>query len=171
MNAKEKQNVIIKNNIKTILKDKGFKNKGNNYRKEENEFYKVITLQNFSWNSSDDVEFCFNFGILVKDVVLPFELPENFGVQYCHVQVRESSFLPESRCKGQFRDRGCYNIKDNTDEKEFANLIEEDFKKYILNDFDSLKTLDDCLKRFGNMIFWGEKINQAVREYQVLQRD
>jgi hypothetical protein len=68
MNAKEKQNIIIKNIIKPLLKERGYKNKGNNYSKEESDFFKVIALQNFSWNSRDDVEFCFNFGVLVKDI-------------------------------------------------------------------------------------------------------
>jgi hypothetical protein len=166
MNAKEKQNMIIKNIIKPLLKQQGYKNKGNNYRKEEEQFYKVITLQNFSWNSSDDVEFCFNFGILVKDIDLPFKLPENFGAQHCHIQLREGCFLPDFREKGQFRNRGYYNIKSDTYEIGFANVIEEDFRKYILVDFDNLKTLDDCFKRFGNITFWGEQIRRAIGKYQ-----
>jgi len=139
MNAKEKQNIIVKNIIKPFLKERGYKNKGNNYFKEESEFFKVITMQNFSWNNSDDVEFCFNFGILVKDIGISCETPVNLGAQHCHLQLRESDFLPQSRDKGKYRERRQYNIKSETDENEFGKLIEEDFELFILMDFDSIK--------------------------------
>jgi hypothetical protein len=160
MNAKEKQNLIIKNIVKPMLKEKGYKNKGNNYSKEESEFFKIITLQNFSWNSKDDVEFCFNFGILIKNIIN--EDLVNVGVQHCQIQVRESAFLPQTRDTGKYRERRQYNIKSETDENEFGKLIEEDFELYILKDFDSIKTLDDCLDKFGNIPFWGERIKMII---------
>jgi hypothetical protein len=70
------------------------------------------------------------------------------------------------RDKGKYRERGQYNIKSETDENEFGKLMEEDFRLYILKDFDSIKTLEDCLDRFGDIAFWGERIRSLIDKHK-----
>lgn len=44
--------------------------------------------------------------------------------------------------------------------------MKEDIRKGIMRDFDSIKTLDDCLKRFGDIPFWGERIKVVIDKHE-----
>ena len=66
MTAKEKQTLFIKTYLKTTLKTFGYQTSGQTWWKDKGDFYNVINLQNYSWNSKDSVDFRFNIGIALK---------------------------------------------------------------------------------------------------------
>jgi len=51
MTAKEKQAEFIKNYLKPILKDHGYLVSGQTWWKDKGDFFNVINLQSYSWNS------------------------------------------------------------------------------------------------------------------------
>jgi len=59
--AKEKQSSFIKESLKILLKAAGYKTTGDKWWRLNEPFFNVIALQNFSWNSRNSVDFCFNF--------------------------------------------------------------------------------------------------------------
>jgi hypothetical protein len=69
MTAKEKQIKFIKLYLKPILKQNGYQTAGLTWWKDKGEFFNVINLQNYSWNSKDNVDFRFNIGIALKATV------------------------------------------------------------------------------------------------------
>ena len=66
MTAKEKQTEFIKNYLKPTLKKFGYLTSGQTWWKDKGEFFNVVNLQNYSWNSKDSVDFRFNIGIALK---------------------------------------------------------------------------------------------------------
>jgi len=74
MTAKEKQLIIIKTHLKPLLKSYGYATKAQTWWRNQDEFFIIINLQNFSWNSKEDVAFCFNIGIAIKKAM---KNPEN----------------------------------------------------------------------------------------------
>lgn len=57
---------IIKTYLKPTLKQFGYQTSGQTWWKDNGDFFTLINLQNFSWNSKDSVDFCFNIGVAVK---------------------------------------------------------------------------------------------------------
>jgi hypothetical protein len=69
MTAKEKQPVFIKTYLKPTLKLRGYLTKGQTWWRDQGDFFIIINLQNFSFNTKDHVTFCFNIGIALKAVM------------------------------------------------------------------------------------------------------
>ena len=69
MTAKEKQTEFIKSYLNPTLKQFGYQTSGQTWWKDKGDFFNVINLQNYSWNSKDSVDFRFNIGIALKVTV------------------------------------------------------------------------------------------------------
>lgn len=69
MTAKEKQTYFIKTYLKPTLKTFGYQMSGQTWWKDKGDFFTLINLQNFSWNSKDKVDFCFNIGVALKAIM------------------------------------------------------------------------------------------------------
>src|SRR5690606_28661656 len=69
MTAKEKQAEFIKSYLKPTLKQNGYQTSAQTWWKDKGDFFNVINLQNYSWNSKDIVDFRFNIGIALKATV------------------------------------------------------------------------------------------------------
>ncbi|MBZ4033182.1 DUF4304 domain-containing protein [Flavobacterium sp. 17A] len=61
MNAKEKQLEFIKSYLKPTLKNLEYKTSGQTWWKDKGDFYTLINLQNFSWNTKDRVNFLLQY--------------------------------------------------------------------------------------------------------------
>jgi len=69
MNAKEKQIEFIKLHLKPFLKNNDYKTSNQTWWKDRGDFYNVINLQNYSWNTKEEVAFRLNLGIALKATV------------------------------------------------------------------------------------------------------
>ena len=130
--AKEKQSIFIKSYLKPILKQHGYLTSGQTWWRDHGEFYIIINLQNFSWNTQNNVDFCFNIGIALKSQMKDiFKKPTHFNLT---IPIREGSYLPDSRKETIYRKKTGYFINQDTDLDIFINEAKIDFEeKFYLN--------------------------------------
>ena len=163
MNAKEKQIEIITFYLKPTLKRFGYKTSGLNWWKDKGDFFYFINLQNYSFNSKDDVYFCFNIGVTLKATMKDLSKikPNYYDVG---IKLREDSYLTQERLKQEFRNNFGYNINNQTNVADFILEIRNDFENEILPSLEKLNSLKDCLARYENEIFFGEYFKKALIE-------
>jgi len=160
--AKEKQSIFIKEYLKPALKQNGYLIKGQTWWKEEDEFYKIINLQNFSFNTKNDVTFCFNLGIGLKNQMKdPSQKPTYANL---NVHTREDWYLSEPKKEYGYRNETGYILKQNTDIDNFIKELKNDFENDILPKLKKLVTLKDCLELYGDIPFWGNRLKEMVEK-------
>ena len=165
MTAKEKQKNFIKNYLKPTLKQAGFSTQGQNWWKKENGFFKIINLQNYSWNSQDSVDFRFNIGIgLTANVKDPQQKKATH--HDLSIYLDEHYHLPKSRQKHKYLNNQGYSISTSTDLTEFTNALQHDFEHGIIPALYGLKTLEDCLKFYQGAGFFHEQLKRQLEELQ-----
>jgi hypothetical protein len=158
MTAKDKQKEIISKTLKPLMKKWGYKTTGQNWWKINGDFFNVINLQNFSWNSKEQVDFCFNFATgLTKDITGKVKVT----VHNAPTHMREVSLLPETITK--FRDKIGYHLISETNIQEFANEITHDFEIIILPKLDSLNSLENILE-FYKEGFFAENLRKYFKQ-------
>ncbi len=167
MTAKEKQFEVIKSYLKPTLRSWGYKTSGQNWWKEKSDLYIVIKLQNFSWNTKDKVDFCFNTGITFK--AQHEKTQHKFPGQYnLAVHLRSGFFLPENRKTDTFQNGNGYHLSDQTNLDNFIQEMKLDFEEYILPYLEKINTIDDSLAAFGELPFWGENMKRILTESGLL---
>lgn len=156
MTAKEKQLTFIKDSLKELLKNEGYKTSGNKWWKLNGPFFNFIELQNFSWNSQNSVDFCFNFTTgLTSDIKNADKPTIHDGIPY----IRESYFkVTES---DYWKGANGYHIDDKTDLNKFTEPVLNDFKSLIIPKF-SLLTNKESIARFYSDEFWGPRVKQSL---------
>lgn len=156
LTAKEKQIIFIKESLKPLLKEAGYRTYRNRWWKINEPFFNLLELQNFSWNNRNSVNFCFNFTTgFVKDIADLDKPNIHEGILY----IRENYFnIPNN----QFWLKGNgYHIDDKTDLALFTQQITNDFKIMILPKFSQLIT-DDAIRLFYNDDFWGPRVKKRL---------
>ncbi|GAB2980937.1 hypothetical protein GCM10027049_15730 [Mucilaginibacter puniceus] len=164
MLAKEIQLHFIKNYLKPTLKLWGYKTTGQTWWKDKGEFYIIIKLQNFSWNSKNSVDFCFNIGVGVKAASI-VKSPTAYNLD---VYLREGFYLPNEREENLYRNSTGYILVDDIDENNFIHELKIDFEQYILPYLESLQTIKDCLDKYGNVTFWGDNLKKAISKNNII---
>ncbi len=156
MTAKEKQSIFVKNSLKQLLKTEGYKTAGNKWWKINEPFFNFIELQNFSWNSRNSVDFCFNFTTGLKsDIKDPNRPTIHEGIP----MIREGYFKVT---KNDYWTGGNgYHIDNNTDLDKFTEQVLNDFKLLILPKFNLL-TNADAIVSFYSDGFWGPRVKQSL---------
>lgn len=162
MNAKEKQKEFVKVYLKPTLKKSGYRTSGLTWWKDKGNFFNVINLQNYSWNTKDSVDFRFNIGIALK---VNLKDPQKKKVTYYDLTtyIDEGVFLP-NREKRKYGDNQGYSISDKTELSEFIEELKIDFEKYILPAIEQTKTLSDCVTFYDQFPFWGERLKKVIDE-------
>jgi hypothetical protein len=162
MTAKEKQIKFIKLYLKPILKQNGYQTAGQTWWKDKGEFFNVINLQNYSWNSKDSVDFRFNIGIALKATVKD-EQKKKATYYDLTTHLDEGAFLPD-RVNRKFGNNQGYSITDKTDIEQFINALKIDFETYILPGLEEPKTLADCIRFYNQFPFWGDNLKKVIEE-------
>lgn len=163
MTAKEKQLVFIKETLKPMFKQKGYYTNGPTWWKDRGDFIVLVNLQNFSWNSKESVDFCFNIGIAItKKHSYPVKKKPN--VHDLTVYLREGAYLPTERKTHQFLNSTGYSINSSTALTDFIIEFKIDFEEIILPQLEKLETLQNCLEYFKNVPFWYDQLKKAVAE-------
>jgi hypothetical protein len=163
MTGKEKQKEVIKDYLKPTLKDYGFKTSGQTWWKDKGEFFTLINLQNFSWNSKDNVDFCFNIGIAIKANMKNIDKPT---VHDLTVYLREDFYLTR-RLFNKFRNKIGYTITDKTNLDKFIKSLRTDFEDKIIPYLDNLNSIKDCIDKFGDIKFWGDNLKKVIKEHKI----
>jgi hypothetical protein len=125
MTAKEIQAGFIKTYLKPSLKKLGYHISGQTWWKDKGDFFTLINLQNFSWNSKESVDFCFNIGVALKAAMKETEKMPT--VHDLTVYLREDFYLPDNRQEYKFKNKTGYILTNQTDLREFTNEL----KKYF----------------------------------------
>lgn len=161
MTAKEKQVELIKHLLKPMLKQNGYSIKGQTWWKDKGDFFTLIKLQNYSWNSKDGVDFCFNIGIALKATLPESKTPT---VHSLNVYLREGFFLPEQERESFIRNQTGYYITAATNMEEFSNRFRSHLQDHILPYLNKLNTIKDCIIYFGDVVFWGDNLKRVIQE-------
>jgi hypothetical protein len=164
MTAKEKQLDFIKVYLKPTLKQFFYKTAGQTWWKDKGDFFTLINLQNFSWNSKDAVDFCFNTGIVLK---VEIKDTNDINKKPMTVYLREGFYLPAERKEHKYRNKTGYEITNQTDIGQFISELKIDFEQYILPYLENLNTLEDCLSCFGEITFWGDNLKRVIKDSNI----
>ncbi len=157
--AKEKQSIVIKTCLKTTLKQHGYLTNSQTWWRDQGDFFIIINLQNFSWNTKNDVTFCFNIGIALKSRMKDvLKKPSYFDLT---THTRGGAYLSDSR-KNIHRVETGYIIKSNTDVEDFIKELSVDFETEILPKLDKLKTINDCVEYYEQFPFWGDHLKRMI---------
>lgn len=167
MTAKEIQTEVIKTYFKPTLKEHGYYLNGQTWRKDKGDFFIIINLQNFSWNSRESVDFCFNVGVALKVTMNEDEL-KSPKAHNMSVYLREDFYLPNERKTHKYRNKSGYTMSQTTNLSEFKKEFKKDFEEFVLPFLNKLNSIDDCLEHFGNIAFWGENLRKVLIENKLL---
>ena len=167
MTAKEKQTDFIKTYLKPTLKNIGYQTSGQTWWKDKGDFFTLINLQNFSWNSKDSVDFCFNIGVALKATMTDTNKKKP-TVHDLTVYLRESYYLPDARQEYKFRNKTGYVLTEQADLNDFIAELKFDFENYILPTLDKLNSLQNCVDKFGGITFWGDNLKKVIAENKLL---
>jgi hypothetical protein len=166
MTAKEKQTDFIKNYLKPTLKLHGYQTTGQTWWKDNGDFFHVINLQNYSWNSKDNVDFRFNIGIALKSILKdPQKKKATYADLVTHLD--EGTFLP-NRQNRKFGNNQGYSIANNTDLNDFINALKVDFENYILPILEKCNSLNECVKFYEQFPLWGESLKKIIADTKAL---
>jgi len=170
MNAKEKQTQFIKNFLKPTLKKSGYLTSGQTWWKDKGDFFNVINLQNFSWNSKDSVEFRFNIGIALKATVKD-ELKKKATIYDLTTHISHEAFVPDwkSRDLDNSNNNNCYSITETTDLTDFILSMQHDFEEHILPGLEEPQNLTDCIKFYERFPLHLNSLQRAITENKLLQ--
>ena len=166
MTAKEKQTDFINTYLKPTLKNVGYQTSGQTWWKDKGDFFTLINLQNFSWNSKDSVDFCFNIGVAIKATMTDTDKKKP-TVHDLTVYLRESYFLTDVRKDYKFRNKTGYVLNEQTDLNDFIAELKFDFENGILPTLDKLNSLQNCVDKFGGITFWGENLKKVIAENKI----
>jgi hypothetical protein len=162
MDAKENQSIFIKTYLKPALKQHGYLTGGQTWWRDQGDFYIIINLQNFSWNTKDDVTFCFNIGIGLKSLMKDHTLKPKYTD--LTIPIRQDSYLPDSRKVNQNKNTTGYIINSASDINDFIKEIKIDFEEWILPALDELRTIADCINYYEKIPFWGDHLKRVINK-------
>lgn len=161
MNAKETQSAFIKTYLKPTLKEHRYLTSGQTWWKDRGNFFTIINLQNFSWNTKNDVCFCFNIGIAPKATA---KNPLRPTYADLIMMTREDIYLPADRLTHKYKNNTGYILESSSDLKEFSTELKNDFELYILPRLEELKTLNDCITHFNTIPFLGNRFKTTITD-------
>jgi hypothetical protein len=158
--AKEKQSIFIKTYLKPTLKAHGYLTNVQTWWRDQGDFFIIVNLQNFSWNTRNEVDFCFNIGIALKSQMK--DLSKNPAYNNLTVQTREDPYLSDLRNRNPSRGKNGYTISEHTDVNNFISEVKMDFESEILPKLDKLITINDCVEFYSKFPFWGDVLKKAI---------
>ena len=158
--AKEKQSIFIKSYLKPVLKQQGYLINGRTWSRDQGDFFIIVNLQNFSWNTKNDVTFCFNIGIGLKSLMKdPSELPKYADLT---IFVRDVAYLSDSRKSSMYKNQTGYIMQEDTSIDNFIEEFKIDFEGHLFPTLAKLVTLNDCVEYYQRFPFWGDRLKQII---------
>ena len=154
MKAVEKRNLVVKEVIKPLLKQAGFRCKKTSWWKELEDGYLFVYMKNSIFNSQQTgSSFCFQFSASYANEI--HDSLENQWIENQCSCLEERDFLPYHGLFSQNRSNGLgyqidgyknYQLLD-TPVEEIISQIKNDFEQYILPAITDVK----CVQDFTNL--------------------
>lgn len=147
MNIQEEFKSIISEVIHPLLKQAGFKKKGLNFIRRNDEIQQAVTVQKSMYNSHESISFYFNIGILINNLI------ENKPRELTYVtvdndfQLRIHDFTPSEPVE--------LTITKNTDVNEIKDYLSRTISNYVIPYFDSLFTESSAIDFLINHDYLG----------------
>lgn len=150
MTSKEKRGKIVKEVIKPIMKEAGYKCSGSTWYSQREACYVVVHMQNSIWNSdSTGIQFWFNIDALSISELDNINQVKKWINSFS--MINEYVFLPKCGLLHEFRSGlSGYKIDGyrnylhfDTDVEDLSNHIIKDFKQYILPKLQMVNTINE----------------------------
>jgi len=159
------QKEFISSYLKPTLKNHGYRTSGQTWWKSMGEFFVVINLQNSQWNSKDELSFCLNIGVALKEKLADKE-KKKASIYDVATYLREDAYLSDERQQKK-KDQGGwlgYLITDKTNLSNFIDEFKIDLEHNILKQLNGLQTLKDCVLFYEKFIFWSDNLKREIEE-------
>lgn len=172
----EKRDIVVKQVIKPALKKCGFSTAGSDWRRETDDAYIIIHMQNSQFNSiAGGARFRFHISASKKD-----EVKQKLSEQWMYnqgLELKQFDFLPYCGMLSPCYSGDMYRIdgyKDylptDTPVEDICRQIGEDFETYILPPLCELTSYKDFLKlREQKLERYKEKEIRLLRYYHAAQ--
>lgn len=176
MRAVEKRDLLVKEVLKPLLKEAGFKTKKLNWWKELEDGYLFMTMKNSIFNSQETgCDFCFQFSASYKG-----DIRDKIENQWIYNQsdcIEERAFLPHMGYLSPNRDGLGYRIDGyrnyqpvDVPVEEIIMQIKMDFEKYIMPYIMKIQRVSDFAVLKGTLQkSHATKENRLLRYYSVMQ--
>ncbi|MDQ0231864.1 DUF4304 domain-containing protein [Metabacillus malikii] len=135
---------IKKNTISPLLKELGFKKKGNNYYKETNELAYTLNVQGSKWNDTERVDFRINLGIFSKAIYTPSYLQFSGYPVGKYPQVVDSVLQTSISSIKDGIDK-WYVIESHTNVEKLEEMLLEDIEQVVMPYFHRFQTVHDVI--------------------------
>ena len=135
---------VLKEGITPILKENGFKKKGQNYYKSIGEIGQTVNIQKDKWNSKDEIKFTINLGIFSEKYWLSeFDFDKTKKIP--QLPKESESIIRKRIGELKYGKDFWYSIESQRLEWKLVKDIKEDFVNYILPFFKELDTKDKLI--------------------------
>ncbi len=150
-NLKADFNKILKSSIIPMLKEMGFKRKGQNFIRPVNDITQCVNVQKRSRSHFDSMDFTFNIGFYnkqIRDIAYGKDSMNDFPkVTDCFIEFRLKTYP---------RERGSwYDLNNRIDKEKLAAQVEGGLEHYLKPLFEKHQSLED--------------LTQLVKEKDTLQ--
>lgn len=173
----EKRDILIKQVIKPLLKKYGFSTSGSDWRRETDDAYIFIHLQNSQINSiATGARFCFHISASKKEEIVE-KLSNQWMYNQCTCNLTPFDFFPYCGMLSAYYSAGWYQIDGyknylptDTPIEDICRQIGEDFDKYILPELSTVKSYEDFLNlRTQKLKRYEEKEIRLLKYYHAAQ--
>ncbi len=177
MKPTEKRDILIKQVIKPLLKKYGFSTGGSDWRRETEDAYIFIHLQNSHFNDIvTGAHFCFHISASKKDKIKE-KLSNQWMYNQFTTELKSFNFLPYCGLLSPYYWGDWYQIdgyKDylptDTPIEDICSQIGEDFDKYVLPELSVVQSYEDFLDlRTQKLKRYEEKEIRLLQFYRAVQ--
>ncbi|BCN30874.1 hypothetical protein [Anaeromicropila herbilytica] len=176
MTTKEKRDIVVKDVIKPLMKQAGYRCYRNTWYSKRIDCYVIMHLQN-SMRNMDETGFCFWFNI---DVISVDEIDNiddvkkwtsSLSMVYERVFLTNDGLMHECHdSRGYIIDKCRDNLPVDTDIEDFSVYIRDDFNNYILPKLKLINTSNDWLKMKENMRNNTGKKNRLILYFTIANK-
>lgn len=128
--AREKYDVMLRDEVGPWLRDRGFRKRRNRFRRADDEGWQVVDFQASAWGSKDDVRFTINLWVGVTELEI--------ADAEAQVQQRVGALLPGG-------EDHWWPLDAATDMVALSAEIEDALERYCLPWLDSRRSLDQLM--------------------------
>jgi hypothetical protein len=158
--ASQKFSNVLKEGITSILKENGFKKKGQNYFKSVGEIGHAINIQKDKWNSKDEIRFTINLGIFSEKYWLSeFDFDKTHKIP--EFPKESESLIRERIGELKYGKDYWYLVEAQKLEWKLIKDIKEDLVNVVLPFFKKLDTTDKLINHLKS------NLNENGNDYRL----
>lgn len=166
---------VLKEGICPILKENGFRRKGQNFFKPLDEVGHIINIQKDKWNSKDEIKFTINIGVF-SNIYWLSELDFENTKILPEFPKESESIIRKRIGELKYGEDYWYSIESQRSERKLIKDVASDIENYVTPFFNKIDSSDKLIKHlksnqnvFGNdfklFVFLAE--NGLMEEAQI----